>query len=42
MYLIKWIEDGMEKSYNAEGWIECDVIEERLSDENIEYVKELL
>ncbi len=42
MYLIKWFEDGKEKSFVAEGYIERLVLEERLTDQSIEFTNELL
>ena len=36
MYLIKWIEQGISKSYVAEGWIEEMVKTEELQAADIE------
>ena len=42
MYLIKWIEQGISKSYVAEGWIEELVKTEELQLAHIEYTIELI
>ena len=42
MYLIKWIDQGISKSYVAEGWIEEMVKTEELQAADIEYTTELI
>ena len=37
MYFIEWVENGKEKSYLAEGYIERWVMEERLEESNITF-----
>lgn len=37
MYFIKWIENGKEKSYLAEGYIELWAMTEKLEEKNITF-----
>lgn len=42
MYVIKWIENGKEKSVVADSWITRDVLEEEFTEQNISFVTETL
>ncbi|AZV43646.1 hypothetical protein BAOM_3037 [Peribacillus asahii] len=42
MYLIKWIENGKEKSFVADAWIVRDVYQEELAAKGIHFTTELI
>lgn len=42
MYLIEWVENGKNKSFCAEGYIERLVMEEKLEEKNIAFSTETL